>query len=162
MWDDFFATWMIDETLGFSYQIPIGIWRVSDQALLTSTTLGPGAINPALNEFRYTVINPLPLSPGETYAIAFKRSDDHFMNDWANTPRPSDLLVDPAITIGPRVYSSNPGFLFPDTIYTGWPDTLFGPNFQFDVINVIPAPGAILLGSIGVGLVGWLRKRRKL
>jgi hypothetical protein len=173
MWDDMFEPWLTDESPGFHYEIPIGIWRVSDQALLTSTTVGPGTSDPLLGEFRYAEITPVPLSPGETYAIAFQWGDSFSLSENAKHWEEGMVSIDPAINIGPRVASRDPGFRYPDRVYIwgigGYP--IFGPNFQFEVIDgpeppgppgVIPAPGALLLGSIGTGLVTWLRRRRTL
>jgi hypothetical protein len=156
MWDDFFM-WTGPESPGFEYEIPIGIWRVSDQTLLTSATLGPGTGDPVLGEYRYVSITPVVLSPGVTCVIGFQWADTIETSDWVQFWEPGAVQVDPAITFGGTYQSASPGFLFPSIGLLCYPR--FGPNFQF---YVIPAPGAVLLGSIGVGLVSWLRRRRTL
>jgi hypothetical protein len=63
--------------------------------------------------------------------------------------------------IGDFVGLANDGISYAVLSTSGNYDWIMIDNFKFTP-TTIPAPGAILLGSIGVGFVSWLRRRRTL
>jgi len=69
-----------------------------------------------------------------------------------------DLLVNIQNTNGS--WSGYTSFYGP--LATGWYINILNATGKAPPQDVIPAPGAILLGSIGMGLVGWMRRRKAL
>ncbi|NQT39605.1 MAG: hypothetical protein HQ581_19060 [Planctomycetes bacterium] len=160
---------------GLAASHEVGIWRLSDEALIDSVVVVTG--DPLDGHFRFAPLGTPPtLTSGTTYVISgFDNGYDPSVWDVEipNDPHSSipykemdvsGFSVNPAITIvgahGPWEYG---GFGFPDpyTIIGDGRTVLMGPNLKF---SVVPEPctfvNIIGLGLIGLAGYGWRRKRK--
>jgi hypothetical protein len=136
--------------LGASHQV--GIWRLSDSALLSSATVAPGSTQ--IGSFRYASVTGVMLQTGVDYVIG--------ATYWGGGPDlyvsfPSSLFTHPLVNHQGAVYPGSPnlGFVMPTAFE---PNNLgrFGPNFTFERENVIPGPAAA-----ACFLIAGLARRRK-
>ena len=135
-----------------SHTLTLFDFATQDILAQVTTTPGTGWIFEDL-------VTPVPLVEGSDYIVSVHFGDTGgyyygsrawIGDSWFPTGTIEYLDMRYGNGVGPSV--------FPTSVLS---DYQYGvPDIGYAEYNVIPAPGALLLGSIGLGMVSWLRRRK--
>ncbi len=95
---------------GFGSDHPIGLFRLSDGALLTSGVMSAGAGDTLILNFRYIDTADVALSAGETYVVSYYSATDG--SDHVITGA-NNLVVAPELTYEQGRWGQGGGLQFP-------------------------------------------------
>jgi len=106
-------------------------------------------------KFGFEVTGWMPFTLGDHYSAWFEMALGDY--DMVETPMPGWLLSDIQVTGVDYDLIPNGVTLHIDS-FSDMPRV----TFVNEAVPVVPAPGALLLTTMGAGFVGWLRRRRTL
>ena len=128
--------------------IPVGIFRESDQSLLTSTNVVSS--DPLAGNFRFGDISALTLTAGEQYRVVAVNGDDEYNID-------NDFSTSSFITFDAYGFVESNSLIFFNQTISGPPKLRMG-NLDF----AVPEPSTLLLSLIGLALLPlWRRNLRR-
>ena len=142
LWDN------LDDGLPGSYEM--GLYRVSDQALLGSVTVG---VADALDaHFRYAALaSAVALSTGENYAVVVYTGSAPTLLYITNSPPDDQVTYDSTITyVAERKTNDAGSLIYPDELITSNLARV-GPTFRF-----VPEPTTSTLFTVGL-LLGFVQ-----
>lgn len=112
---------------GFNESHPIGLFRLNDNALLTSGTMSPGVIDPLEDGFRYIDVADVVLDAGVNYVVSYYTANAN--SDVVITTPENELFAGEVNWVSGRWQTGTGGLVIPANS-TG--ADRYGPNFKFD------------------------------
>ena len=133
---------------GLSVAREVDLWRVADQVLLASVTVGAGLAGTLDGGFRFAAITPVLLTAGSLYRVSAVYVNGQGTDDKVFLSTPT---AGPGVTLSPETYYiAGDTAAYPTSFDSNWRSTA---NF-----TIVPEPGSALL--VALGTVGLLARRR--